>query len=173
MRKSAGRTNLIAELMQLLRAYSLESQGLAATYAARQRLHSTDLQILILCMLAERSETPETPGGLSRALSLTSGAVTTALDRLESADHLRRARDSTDRRRVHIRLDELGWRVGREYFGELARRSDHELASFDDAELITIRRFMRSMITVMSDYRRESEPTDEATSINVRSEPGD
>lgn len=162
MATSTDRSGLTAELLQLLRAYSLESQGLAATYAARQRLHPTDLQILILCMLAERSGKPDTPGGIGQALSLTSGAVTAALDRLEGAGHLKRARDSNDRRRVHLRLADRGWRVGRDYFGELARRSDHELAGFDDAELDTIRRFLISMISVMAEYRHEPGPTGES-----------
>ena len=150
------RSDVIAELLQLLRTYSLESQGLAATYAGRQRLHTTDLQILILCLLAERSGTAQTPGGIRQALALTSGAVTTALDRLENAGHLQRARDHDDRRRVFLHLAEPGRRVGHDHFGELARRSDRELAGFDDVELITIRRFLHAMISVMSEYRLES-----------------
>ena len=45
------------------------------------------------------------PGELARRTGLTTGAITGVIDRLEKAGFARRARDSSDRRRVIIEPD--------------------------------------------------------------------
>src|SRR3954470_6827245 len=48
---------------------------------------------------------PITAGELARLTGLTTGAITGVVDRLEQAGFVRRARDSSDRRRVIIEPD--------------------------------------------------------------------
>ena len=53
----------------------------------------------------------DSPGELSNALELSSGAMTNRLDRLEQAGFVRRARDPEDRRGVKVELTDEGRRV--------------------------------------------------------------
>ena len=51
-----------------------------------------------------------TAGRLAELMGLTTGAITTVLDRLERAGFARRVRDESDRRRVRVELDREGAR---------------------------------------------------------------
>jgi DNA-binding MarR family transcriptional regulator len=62
-------------------------------------LNRTDLRCVDVLVL----EGPLTAGRLAEATGLTTGAMTTALDRLEQAGLVRRTRDTVDRRRVLVR----------------------------------------------------------------------
>ena len=75
-----------------------------------------------------------TAGQLAEAMHLTSGAITTLLDRLEKAGYARRVRDTDDRRRILVELTPLAEDVGSLYeplfHGSvelLKERTDHEL----------------------------------------------
>ncbi|MBV8932261.1 MAG: MarR family transcriptional regulator [Kutzneria sp.] len=61
-------------------------------------LHTTDWYALSILALAGSL----TSGELAERTNLTTGATTRLIDRLESAGHVRRVRDSADRRRVVI-----------------------------------------------------------------------
>ena len=63
-------------------------------------LNRTDLR----CVDVLHREGPLTAGRLAEQTGLSSGAMTTALDRLERAGYARRVRDSSDRRRVLVEL---------------------------------------------------------------------
>src|SRR5919206_1424840 len=56
------------------------------------------------CMDVIQREGPVTAGRLAEATGLTTGAITTVLDRLERAGHARRVRDARDRRRVLVEM---------------------------------------------------------------------
>jgi DNA-binding MarR family transcriptional regulator len=68
--------------------------------ADRFGLHTTDLECLDLIYLRGRV----TAGELARATGLTSGAITTLIDRLERAGYVVREGDPEDRRRRYVRL---------------------------------------------------------------------
>ncbi|HEX3805665.1 MAG TPA: MarR family transcriptional regulator [Gaiellaceae bacterium] len=51
---------------------------------------------------------PSTPGALARSLDLSSGAMTSRLDRLEKLGHIRRLADPDDRRGVRVELTDEG-----------------------------------------------------------------
>jgi DNA-binding MarR family transcriptional regulator len=63
-------------------------------------LNRTDMR----CMDVIEREGPVPAGKLAEATGLTSGAITTALDRLERAGYARRSGDPSDRRRVLVEL---------------------------------------------------------------------
>ena len=63
-------------------------------------LHTTDLECLDLIALREQAS----PGELSQATGLTSGAMTALLDRLEKAGYVIRVADPSDRRRQQVRI---------------------------------------------------------------------
>lgn len=145
-----------AELVDLMRDYSVESQHLVDTFAQRHGLHSTDLRALLAVLNAERAGDPLTPGRLGEALGLSSGATTAVVDRLERAGHLRRTRESADRRVVHLRYGEAGQRLASTYFRSIGARSHAVMDGFSADELDVVRRFLRSMNDALADVRSSS-----------------
>lgn len=119
-----------AALMQMIRRAE-ESQERAARH---QGMHPTDFRCL--GYLLARSE-PTSPRDIISYLSLTSGAGTALLDRLESAGFIRRERHPEDRRSVLIVLDAkaaaaplaLHERISAEYAEATAELSDKDLSA--------------------------------------------
>lgn len=92
-----GRIIRLGQLMSASAAESLKTHGLAYT----------DFDILATLRRKGRNNTL-TPTELSKAVLLTSGAMTTALDRLERASLIQRKRSETDRRSHSITLTGKG-----------------------------------------------------------------
>jgi DNA-binding MarR family transcriptional regulator len=149
------RDRLREAIVELMQSYSVEAQHVGHAFAQRHGLHPTDLQALIAVMHAEGRGEPLTPGRLGEAIGLSSGATTAAIDRLERAGHLRRTRESADRRVVHLRYGEPGMALAIEFFGPLGRRSDEVMSRFTDAELATVRRFLDGMTAALAAHHRE------------------
>lgn len=149
------REALSGDIVADLRGYSVAAQHVGHAFAARHGLGVTDLSALIAVMDAERAGEPITPGRLGEQLNLSSGSVTALVDRLERAGHIRRDRDSVDRRRVHLRYAEPGARMAVEFFGPLGRRTDAVLDRFTEAELAVVHRFLRAVATALREHRDE------------------
>ncbi|WP_432493555.1 MarR family winged helix-turn-helix transcriptional regulator [Kineococcus gypseus] len=143
--RDTPRARLQAEVLDLVRDLGAQSQRVADDFAGRRGLHPTDMRALLHVMRREGEGDPMTTGELATALGLTSGAATGVADRLERAGHLRRERDTADRRKVHLRFGERGAAVAVEFFGPLGRRSDELMTRYDDAELEVVRRFLTDM----------------------------
>jgi DNA-binding MarR family transcriptional regulator len=139
------RERLRNDLVDLMQGYSVAAQQLGDVFAQTHGLHPTDLQALITVMRAERRDDPLTPGRLAEALALSSGATTAVIDRLERAGHLRRTRESSDRRVVHLRYALPAQALASSFFRPLAARSHEVTDEFSTAELETVRRFMVAM----------------------------
>ncbi|MFG3497098.1 MarR family winged helix-turn-helix transcriptional regulator [Streptomyces sp. NPDC047928] len=125
-----------------LRRMNGEINRLVHGFAASQGLHATDVQALAAILDAEE---PLTPGRLRERLGLTSGAVTACLDRLERAGHVRRARESADRRVVHLHYVEGARAAARTWFQPLAQATSGTRERFDAAELATVLRFLTEL----------------------------
>ncbi|GAA4945132.1 hypothetical protein GCM10025331_35430 [Actinoplanes utahensis] len=143
------------ELVDLLNTYSGEAQHIGHAFANQHRLHATDMHALLAVMHAERKGAPLTPGKLGEAIGLSSGATTALIDRLERGGHLRRTRESADRRVVHLRYADAGMALAIKFFAPLAPRTDKIMSEFAVEELQTIERFLQSMITSVVTYRDE------------------
>jgi DNA-binding MarR family transcriptional regulator len=141
------------EIIDRLRWYVVQSEHVVHAFAHRHGLHPTDMAALIAIMEAEGAGAPLTPGGLSARLRLSSAATTAVVDRLERAGHIRRSREDTDRRRVHLRYAEQGMALARNFFSPLGRLTAPVMADFDDTELSTVRRFLTAMGATMEQYR--------------------
>ena len=153
--RKTERDRLREEIVNLLRTYSVEAQHVGHAFAQRHGLHPTDLQALIAVMHAEGRGAPLTPGRLGEAIGLSSGATTAAIDRLERAGHLRRTRESTDRRVVHLRYGEPGMALAMEFFGPLGKRTDDVMAGFSDEDLALVRRFLQGMNVALAEHHIE------------------
>lgn len=141
------------ELVRLLQEYAGEAERLGQVFAERHRMHPTDLYALLAVMQADRAGAPLTPGRLGAHLGLSSGATTAVIDRLERAEHVRRARDDRDRRRVTLHYGEAAKALGAAFFGPLGGRMDAMLAGYDATELDAVRRFLAETNAMMRDHR--------------------
>jgi DNA-binding MarR family transcriptional regulator len=83
-------------------------------------------------------------GRLAAALGLTTGAVTTALDRLERAGWARRVRDAGDRRRVLVEPTEQAKRLGGEFYAEHAAHAERLYGRHTEEDLRLVLEFVRA-----------------------------
>jgi DNA-binding MarR family transcriptional regulator len=83
------------------------------------------------------------PTELANALGFTTGGITTVIDRLERAGYVRRRPDRADRRRLIVEATELVAQREAEVFGQLIQSSETLAAAYSDADLATIRDFLR------------------------------
>ncbi|MEK8142171.1 MarR family winged helix-turn-helix transcriptional regulator [Streptomyces sp. M10(2022)] len=139
--EEAGGQELHAFAVQLRRLNG-EINRVVHSFAADQGLHATDVQALGTIMDAQA---PVTPGLLREHLGLTSGAVTACLDRLERAGHIRRARESTDRRVVHLHYLPNAKSAARAHFMPLAAATARAREGFSSGELTTALRFLSAL----------------------------
>ncbi len=153
--ETAERERLRRALVDLLNTYSSEAQHIGHAFANRNHLHATDMHALLAVMHAERHGTPLTPGKLGEAIGLTSGATTALIDRLEKGGHLRRTRESTDRRVVHLRYGDAGMSLAMAFFTPLRPHTDAVMDQFDVDELQTIEKFLSGMTSALVEYRDE------------------
>ncbi|MEV8335015.1 MarR family winged helix-turn-helix transcriptional regulator [Streptomyces niveus] len=133
-----------------LRRMNGEINRLVHGFATDQGLHATDIQALAAILDAE---TPLTPGRLRDHLGLTSGAVTACLDRLERAGHIRRSRESADRRVVHLHYLAGARSAARSHFRPLAEATERARAGFSEPELAVVLRFLASVNDELTEVR--------------------
>ncbi|MEU8324940.1 MarR family transcriptional regulator [Nonomuraea sp. NPDC048881] len=129
-------------LVHLLRAVTVELDRMGERFAAAHALHPTDVRALICLLDAARTGTPATPGTLGTHLGLNSAGTTAVVDRLERLGHVRRERDTRDRRRVLLKVDESAVTLGWSFFGPLIQEIVTLLGRYDTTEQATIERFL-------------------------------
>jgi DNA-binding MarR family transcriptional regulator len=101
-------------------------------------------------------EAPMTAGALAERSGLTTAAVTTVLDRMESAGYARRLRDPHDRRRVLVELTPLAQERAAAIWGPLG---DFR------AEL---RRFTIAQLELLRDFHRRARELNQRRAAEVR-----
>ncbi|MFI6284503.1 MarR family winged helix-turn-helix transcriptional regulator [Streptomyces sp. NPDC051018] len=133
------------EMVHLLRAVTVELDLFAAGFAQEYALHSTDVRALIHLVDADRTGVTATPGMLGAHLGVNSASTTALVDRLERKGLVRRDRDTRDRRRVLLVLEDKAVTMGWSYFGPLMGEMMTAMDAFDETELATVRRFLLAM----------------------------
>jgi DNA-binding MarR family transcriptional regulator len=129
---------LVREVQASLRALSTEIDRLDQVAADRYGLNRTDMRALDLIGQAGRLS----PTALARRLGLTTGGITSVLDRLEGAGYVRRLPDPGDRRRLLVEPTEATAARDAEVFGDLLQATQDALEAFTDQELSVIGRFL-------------------------------
>ncbi|MFD7685215.1 MarR family winged helix-turn-helix transcriptional regulator [Streptomyces sp. NPDC059781] len=133
-------------LVHSLRAVTVEFDLLGAEFAARHGLHPTDVRALIHLLDAARAGTRATPGRLGEQLRLNSSGTTALVDRLERLGWVRRSRDTADRRRVLLEVEEEAAQLGWAFFGPVIGEVVTAAEGFEEGELETVRRFLASVL---------------------------
>ncbi|WP_430332368.1 MarR family winged helix-turn-helix transcriptional regulator [Rhodococcus sp. ACT016] len=145
-------------IVHSLRALTVELHLLGAEFAARNQLHTTDLRALICLLDADRSGVPATPGLLAEKLALTSASTTALVDRLEKAGHIRRSRDTADRRRVLLEVTPSAMKLGWSFFGPLIGAAGETIERFTADERSVIEQFLVQMTAAATATRAEFAP---------------
>lgn len=109
-------------------------------------VNATDLRCLEL--LLDDTETDVTPRTIADRLALTTGSVTTMLDRLERAGYVIRIRHEIDRRKVLVQATPTARQRTWELIGPLLDDASQEVvAQFSAEELATVERFITRATT--------------------------
>ncbi|MFD0068149.1 MarR family winged helix-turn-helix transcriptional regulator [Streptomyces sp. NPDC056637] len=125
-----------------LRRLNGELNRLVHAFAVGQNLHPTDVQALAAIL---DSETPLTPSLLRQRLGLTSGAISACVDRLERAGHVKRVRESADRRVVHLHYLPTAQVKARRHFAPLAEATDRVRRRFSEPDLALVLTFLNAL----------------------------
>jgi DNA-binding MarR family transcriptional regulator len=133
-----SKQRLARSVLGLIRATADRTHRVDQLAAARFKLNGTDSRALELISRTG----PLTAKNLARALGMTTGGVTTVIDRLERGGYARRRDDASDRRRVLIEATELTRRVEGEMFGELIRDNTRLIGAYSERELAVIEDFL-------------------------------
>ena len=133
---SEERSALIEALSLSVRKVIAETVLLFETLAQRIGINATDMQ----CLNILDYEGPVPAGRLAELTGLTTGAITTAIDRLEKAGHVQRVRDPHDRRRVVIQP--IPHEGGGDIFGAIDQTWQSLCARYSDQELALILSFI-------------------------------
>ncbi|MFI6047506.1 MarR family winged helix-turn-helix transcriptional regulator [Nocardia sp. NPDC051321] len=123
-----------------------ESQSLQAAVdsvdsaaAAVLGVNRTDLRCLEILLAGDA-----TPSVLATALGLTSGSVTTMLDRLAKLDYVVRHPEPGDRRKVLVRITPEAAAKAWEIYGPIAEEGASDVGRYTADELRTVLDFLRS-----------------------------
>jgi DNA-binding MarR family transcriptional regulator len=150
------KAELVALLIQEMRETSTVTILFHQAIADRLGMNVTDHK----CAGILSRSGPITAGELARRTGLTTGAITGVIDRLEQAGFARRARDSSDRRRVIIEPDPK--RIERKIvplFDSMGRSSARLFDSYTAEELTLILDFtVRARAIAEEETRKLREP---------------
>src|SRR6266536_3895755 len=108
-----SRNKLIFELIDAIRASQRATDLVDETAANYLGINRTDARALDVI----EQYGPITAGKLAKELRLSTGAVTTLVDRLERAGYARRVADPDDRRRVLIEVTPIVGELSQQIYG--------------------------------------------------------
>jgi DNA-binding MarR family transcriptional regulator len=131
---SSHKRELYAELIDEVRRSQAATARFDQAVADALGINRTDMR----CLDVLEHAGPLTAGELAARTGLSSGAMTTAIDRLERAGYARRVRDQDDRRRVLVEPTEQAQRLGETFYrahGEEAARL-YDLYTAEQLELL-------------------------------------
>ena len=135
----SGPPPLIAELVSAVRAFQRASDDVDQAACEAMGVGRNDGKALDV--LQERE--PMTAGALAEELGLTTGAITTLLDRLEKVGYVRRVRDTADRRRVLVELTPRARERIWSLYSPMAEHGRRWFEPLSDGEVRLITEFMR------------------------------
>jgi DNA-binding MarR family transcriptional regulator len=126
----SGETDAARALAIALRDLDIVQRRIRRSFAARIGLSLVEFNAVML--VAEVGEL--TPKTLATELSLTPGAVTAMVDRLESADLLRRLRHPTDRRSLLLALGPAGQTAKRQVYSDYSAAVAEAVSRHDELD---------------------------------------
>jgi DNA-binding MarR family transcriptional regulator len=136
---SSRKRRLFEQLLFEVRASQNATDRYDQAVADTLGLNRTDLR----CLDILDREGRLTAGQLAAQTGLTTGAVTTVIDRLEQAGHARRVRDTNDRRRIYVELsDEARQNAGR-FYTEHAQLAESLYKRYSEEQIELLLEFVK------------------------------
>jgi DNA-binding MarR family transcriptional regulator len=145
-RRSAGQLKLQDELLHELKSLATDFDALDDRLAEQLGIARTDLRVL--AFLSHGG--PASAGQLAEVASLTSGATTTAIDRLEQAGLVQRRADPRDGRRVVVEATLTGLEHAAATLAGLRVAAGGLLDRYSAEELLHLRDFVRDTREVVA-----------------------
>ncbi|GGM87796.1 hypothetical protein GCM10011609_25570 [Lentzea pudingi] len=142
------------EVMHGLRDWVVAFEALNQHLATWMRLPASDATALGQIVWAAEAGTPLSPAQLARQIGMTTGATTILLNRLESAGHLVRSRESADRRRVTLRPVPASREHARRFLVAAGAEIADVLRTTSPAELRTVAAFLGRITGAAADADR-------------------
>ena len=140
--EQARRERLFEDLYTLGEVFSTETALFHQAAAGVYGLGITDMKALSALM----QEGPMTAGQLATRLSLTTGAVTNVIDRLERQDLARRSPDARDRRKVIVTVNRARLEAGENVYRSIGEAFRALFATYTTEQLEFLARFYRAAI---------------------------
>ena len=140
-----------ARLLDGLRAFGAHYSELTVRFANWLGLHSTDAAALVEILYAEDQGTALTPTQLSRRLTLTTGATTNLVNRLERLGFVVRSREHADRRIVTLRSGDRIVEHAREFFAPLVAPLEALVAQYPPRQREQFEDFLDRLRTTMAE----------------------
>lgn len=137
-REKLGLAELRAELGREAQALQAAVDAVDQAAATNLGVNRTDLRCLEILWHGE-----STPGALAAELGLTSGSVTTMLDRLAKLDYVVRHPEPGDRRKVVIRITDAAMAKVMRIYGPIAEEGAGEVSRYSAAELRLVLDYLR------------------------------
>jgi DNA-binding MarR family transcriptional regulator len=137
--RAESRDDVLSEVAEELRLSGVTNDIADQVVADYLGLNRTDTRCLDII---ERLD-GVSAGRLASEAGLSTGAVTTVLDRLERAGYARRVQDPGDRRRVLVELTPAVRRELQQLYAPLADATMRQLEGYTTDEVSLVRDFMR------------------------------
>jgi DNA-binding MarR family transcriptional regulator len=137
--RAESREDMLSEVAEELRLSGVTNDIADQVVADYLGLNRTDTRCLDII---ERLD-GVSAGRLASEAGLSTGAVTTVLDRLERAGYARRVQDPGDRRRVLVELTPAARRELEELYAPLTDATMRQLEGYTTDEVSLVRDFMR------------------------------
>ncbi|MET0966915.1 MAG: MarR family transcriptional regulator [Nakamurella sp.] len=144
-----------AAILESLRTYASIDNEITHHLAKWLGVHSADAGALAEILNAEAKGTPLSPARLAKRISLSSGATTALLNRLETAGYLVRSREHADRRVVTLRSVAAVTEPANDFFLPLARRLDAMMTTYSAAQLAQFEQLLDDINATMTDVVRD------------------
>ena len=136
-------------------AFAAAQNELGREFARGVHLHTTDSAAILAIINAEERGKPLTPVRLADRISLTTGATSVLLNRLEDAGHVVRARGHADRRMVTLHSTPSVHETADAFFQPLGDRFDTMMNAYSPDELRLVEKFVTGLREIMDAYTED------------------
>ena len=157
---AVSRAIAAAEVRAATRALSTEIDALDEMTAAHFGINRTDLR----CVDVLRSAGPLTASKLAHAVGLSTGGLSIALERLETAGYVRRRPHESDRRSVVVEATTKVEAAEAAIFDGLGQRMHTVVARYTIAELGIITQYLTEVAAAITQTRDAYRSQQESTS---------
>ncbi|GAB3183325.1 hypothetical protein GCM10027060_18080 [Nesterenkonia halophila] len=122
-------------------------------------MNASDVSTLRMLVIRERQGTRTTPQDIAEHLRLSTATVTTLLDRLAAAGHVRRTPHPADRRSRIVELTDQARSTFLRHFGGELQAMREVIEARDDADLDVVTAFLTDLAAALADPQDQTQPT--------------